>query len=153
MTIHFSSVQSLSRVQLCDPMNRSTSGLPVHHHLLEYTQTHVHWVCEAICHLILFVPFSSCPPSFPASGSFQMSQLVASGGQRIGVSTSTSVLPINTQDWFTFGWTGWISLQPKGLTESSPTPQVKSINSSVLSFSYSPTVTSIHDHWKKHSLD
>ena len=83
-----------------------------------------------------------CPQSFPASGSFPMSQLFASGGQRIGVSASTSVFPMNTQDWSPLGWTGWISLQSKGLQEvqeSSPTPQFKSINSSALSFLYSPT--------------
>ena len=62
------------------------------------------------------IPFSSCPQSFPASGSFQMNQLFASGGQSIGVSASTSVLPINTQDWSPLGWTGWISLQSKGLS-------------------------------------
>ena len=62
------------------------------------------------------VPFSSCPQSFPASGSFQMSQLFASGGQSIGVSALTSVLPMNTQDWSHLGWTGWISLQSKGLS-------------------------------------
>ena len=62
------------------------------------------------------VPFSSCPQSFPASGSFQMSQLFASGGQNIGVSASTSVLPTNIQDWSPLGWTGWISLQSKGLS-------------------------------------
>ena len=62
------------------------------------------------------VPFSSCPQSFPASGSFQMSQLFASGGQSIGVLASTSDLPINTQDWSPLGWTGWISLQSKGLS-------------------------------------
>ena len=120
------------------------------------------------------VPFSSCPQSFPASGSFPMSQLFASGGQSIGVSASTSVLPTNTQDWSPLGWTGWISLQSKGLSrvfsslwpyhpecawshliseESSPTPQFKSINSSVLSFLYSPTLTSLYDHWKNHSVD
>ena len=62
------------------------------------------------------VPFSSCPQSFPASGSFQRSQLFASGGQNTGVSASTSVFPMNTQDWFPLGWTGWISLQSKGLS-------------------------------------
>ena len=62
------------------------------------------------------VPFSSCLQSFPASGSSQMSQLFTSGGQRIGVSASTSVLPVNTQDWFPLGWTGWISFQSKGLS-------------------------------------
>ena len=62
------------------------------------------------------VPFSSCPQSFPASGSFQTSQLFALGGQSIGVSASASVLPMNTQDWSPLGWTGWISLQSKGLS-------------------------------------
>ena len=62
------------------------------------------------------VPFSSCPQSFPASGSFQMSQPFASGGQSIGVSASALVLPMNIQDWFPLGWTGWISLQSKGLS-------------------------------------
>ena len=100
------------------------------------------------------VPFSSCLQSFPASESFQMSQSFASGGQSIGVSASTSVLPINTQDWPPLGWTGWISLQSKDKSpESSPTPQFKSINSSVFNFLYSPTLTSTHDHWKNHSSD
>ena len=62
------------------------------------------------------VPFSSCPQPFPASGSFQMSQLFTSGGQNIGVSASTSVLPMNTLDWSPLGWTGWISSQSKGLS-------------------------------------
>ena len=62
------------------------------------------------------IPFSSCPQSFPASGSFPMSQLFTSGGQSIGVSASTSVLPMNTRDWSPLGWTGWISLQSKGLS-------------------------------------
>ena len=99
------------------------------------------------------VPFSSHLQSFPASGSFQMSQFFASGAQSIGVSASTSVLPMNTQDWSPLGWTGWISLQSKDSQESSPTPQFKSINSLALSFLYSPTLTSIHDYWKNHSLD
>ena len=71
------------------------------------------------CHLTIsssVVPFFSCPQSFPTSGSFQMSQLFASGGPSIGVSASTSVLPMNTQDWFPLGWTCWISLQSKGLS-------------------------------------
>ena len=62
------------------------------------------------------IPFSSCPQSFPASGSFQISQLFTSGGQSTGVSASTSVLPMNSQDWFPLGWTGWIPLQSKGLS-------------------------------------
>ena len=64
------------------------------------------------------IPFSSCPQSFTASGSFQVSQLLASGGQNIGLSASASVLPVNTQDWSPLGWTGWISLQSKGLSRS-----------------------------------
>ena len=98
------------------------------------------------------IPFS-CPQSFPASGSFPMSQLFASGGESIGISASTSVLPMNTQDWSPLGWTCWISLQSKDNQESSPKPQFKSINYSALSFVYSPTLTSIHDYWKNHSLD
>ena len=62
------------------------------------------------------IPFSSCLQSFPASGSFQMSQFFASGGQRTGVSASASVLPMNIQDWFPLGWNGWITLQSKGLS-------------------------------------
>ena len=71
------------------------------------------------CHPIIpssVIPFSSCPRYFPASGSFPMSQLFESGGQRIGVSASTSVFPINIHDWFPWGWTGWISFQSKGLS-------------------------------------
>ena len=98
------------------------------------------------------VPFSSCLQFFPASGSFQMSQFFASGGQSIGISGLSSVLQMNIQDWFPLGWTGWISLQPN-FQKSSPTQQLKSINSLVLSFLYSPTLTSIHDPWKNHSLE
>ena len=102
------------------------------------------------------VPFSSCPQSFPASGSFQMSQLFAWGGQSTGVSASTSVLSMNTQDWSPLEWMDLLvgsPCSPRDSQESSPTPQFKSINSLVLSFLYSPTRTSIHDHWKNHSLD
>ena len=103
------------------------------------------WCRPAISSFV--IPFSSCPQSFPASGSFQMSHFFASGGQSIGVSASTSVLPMNTQDWYPVGWTGLISLQSKGLSRVfSNTTQFKSINSSALSFLYSPTLTSMHDH-------
>ena len=99
------------------------------------------------------VPFSSCPQSLPASEFFPVSQLFTSHGQSIGVSASTSVLPMKTQDWSPLGWTGWISLQSKGLSRVFPKPQFKSINSLALSFLYSPTLASIHVHWKNHSLD
>ena len=79
------------------------------------------------------IPFSHLQ-SFPASRSFQMNELFTSGGQTIGVSASTSVLPMNTQDWFPLAWTGWSPCSPRDSQESSPTPQFKSINSSVLSF-------------------
>ena len=99
------------------------------------------------------VPFSSCPQSFPASGSFQMSHFFTSGGQSIGVSASASVLPMNIQDWFPLGWTGLISLQPKGLLRVFSNTTVQSINSLALSFLYSPTLTSRPDYWKNHSFD
>ena len=112
----FSSVAQLCPT-LCDSVDCSTPGLLVHHQLQEFTQTHVYRVSDAIQPVSSsVVPFSSCLQSFPASGSFQMSQLFASGGQSIGVSASTSVLPINIQDWSPLGWTGWISLQCKGLS-------------------------------------
>ena len=99
------------------------------------------------------IPFSSCPQSFPASGSFQMSQLFTSGVQSIGVSPSASVLPMNIQDWSPLGWTGWISLQSKGLSRVFSNTTVQTISSSVLSFLHSLTLTSIHDNWKNHSLN
>ena len=91
------------------------------------------------------VPFSSWPQSLPATGSFPMSQLFSWGGQNIGVSALASVLPMNTRDWS--------PCSPRDSQESSPTPQFKSINSLALSFLHSSTLTSIHDHWKNHSLD
>ena len=115
-SVQFSSVTQ-SCLTLCEPTNCSTPGLPVHHQLPEFTRTHVHRVGDnhpTISSSV--VPFSSCPQSLPASGSFQMSQPFASGGQRIGVSALASVLPMNTQDRSPLGWTGWISLQSKGLS-------------------------------------
>ena len=107
--------QSCSTV--CDPMNHSTPGLPVHCRLPEFTQTHVHRVGDAIqpSHP-LSSPSPLAPKSLPASGSFPMSQLFAWGGQSIGVSASASVLPMNTQDWSPLGWTAWICFQSKGLS-------------------------------------
>ena len=80
------------------------------------------------------IPFSSHPLSFPASGSFQMSQLFELGGQRIGVSAATSALPMNTQDWSPLGWTGWISLMSKGLSRVFSNTAVQSINSLASAF-------------------
>ena len=99
------------------------------------------------------VPFYYHLQSFPSPGSFSVSQFFISGGQSIGVSVSASILPMNIQDRSSLGWTGWISLQSRGLSRVSPTPQFKSTNSSVLSFLYSPTLTSIHDYWKNQSFN
>ena len=99
-------------------------------------------------YLILCRPLLLPPSIFPSIRFFSNESVLRSDGQSIGVSGSISVLPMNIQDWFPLGWTGWISLQ-----ESSPTPQFKSINPSALSFIYGPTLTSIHDYWKNHSFD
>ena len=109
-----SSVQSLSRVQLCEPKDCSTPGFPVHHQLPELTQTQVHRVGDAIQS---FHPLSSLsPPAFSLSKHQYFFQFFASDGQSIEVSASASVLPMNIQDWFPLEWTGWISLQSKGLS-------------------------------------
>ena len=101
------------------------------------------------------IPFSSHLQSFLVSGSFPMSQFFTSCGQSKGVSASASVFPMNIQDWFPLGWTSWTSLQSKGLSRVffNTTASIKSINSSLLSFLYNPTLTSIHDYWKNHSFD
>ena len=116
LSVQFISVTQLCPI-LCDLKDCSTPGFPAHHQLPEFTQTHVHWVGDVIqpSHPLV-VPFSSCLQSFPASGSFPMSQFFSSGGQSIGVSAPTSVLPMNIQDWFPLGLTGLISLQSKGLS-------------------------------------
>ena len=115
-SVQFSSVTQ-SCPTLCDPTNHSTPGLPVHHHLTEFTQTHVHWVGDAIqpSH-----PLSSPSPPAPNpsqhQGLFQWVNSFAWGGPSIGISASISSLPMNTQDWSPLRWTGWISLQSKGLS-------------------------------------
>ena len=108
----FSSVQSLSRVWLCDPMDCSMPGFPVHHQLLEFVQIHAHWMLSD--HLIFCRPLLLCLQSFPASRSFPMSQVFTSGGQSIRV--SASALPMNIQGWFPLRLIGVISFQPKGLS-------------------------------------
>ena len=103
-----------SCLTLCDPMNRSMPGLPVHRQLSDFTQTHVHQVSDAISSSV--VPFSSCPQSLPASESFPISQLFAWGGQSTRVSALASFLPKKSQGWSPSEWTGWISLQTRGLS-------------------------------------
>ena len=130
--VQFSTVTQLCP-SLCDPMDCSVPGFPVLHQLPKLAQTHVHRVGY---HPTII--YSSCLQSFAASGSFQMSQFFTSGGQSIGVSSSAAVFPMNTQDWFPLGLTGLISLQSK---ESSQTSQFKNNHSLVLSFLYSPTLS------------
>ena len=117
---------------LCDPMNCSMPGLPVHHQLPEFTQTHVHWVSDAIQPFHPVIPFSSCPQSLPASESFPMSQFFAWGGQSTGVPALASFLPKNTQNWSPLEWTGWISLQSKGLSRAFSNTTVQTPKKDVL---------------------
>ena len=154
----YESVQLSSVAQscptLCDPMNGSTPGLPVHHKLLESTQTYIHRVGDTIqpSH-----PLSSpFPPALNLSQHQGFFQWVSSLHQM------AKVLEVHLQHQ-SFQWTPRTDLLQDGLVislciprnsqESSPTPQFKSINSSALSFLYGPTLTSIHDHWKNHSFD
>ena len=108
------------------------------------------------CHpTILFsvIAFSFPLQSFPASGAFQMSPFFASGSQSIGVSASASVPPMNIQDWFPLGWIGWISLQSKGLSRVFFNTTVRKHQFFMLTFLYTPTLTSVHDCWKNQSFD
>ena len=152
-SVQFSSVAQ-SCPTLCDPMNCSMPGLPVHHQLPEFTQTHVHRVGDTIqpSH-----PLSSPSPPAPNPSQHQ--------GLFQWVNSSHEVAKLLKFQLYhqSFQWTPRTDLLYNGLVgypccprdsqESSPTPQFKSINSSALSFLYSPTGTSIHDHWKNHSLD
>ena len=148
----FSSVQSLSHVQLFEtpwiarpPCPSPTPG--VHSDSRPLSQ----WCHPAISSSVL--PLSSCPQSLPASESFPNRQLFAWGGRSTGVSALASFLPKNTQGYLLQNGLVGSPCSPRDSQESSPTPQFKSINSSVLRFLHSPTFTFIHDHWKNHSLD
>ena len=127
-------------------MDCSTPGFPVHNQFLEPTQTHVHRVSDAIQ--------PSHPLSSPSLPTFSLSQhqglfqcpFFASGGQSIGVSASTSVLPMNIQDWSPLGWTGWISCSPRESQESSPTPELFFfLKQSIIYFSYITTCLKTSD--------
>ena len=108
------------------------------------------WYYPAISSSV--IPFSFHLQFFPASGSFPMSHFFTSGGQSTGVSASTLFLPINMQNRFPLGWTGWISLQSKRLSSIFSKTTVQKINSLALSLLYTPTLTSIHDYWKNQSF-
>ena len=151
--LQFTSVTQ-SCLTLCESMNRSTPSLPVHHQLLELTQTHVHWVGDAIQ--------PSHPLSSPSSPALNLSQ---DQGLFKWVSSSHQVAKVSELQCQhqSFQWTPRTDLlqnrlvgspcSPRDSQESSPTPQFKGINSLVFSFLYSPTLTSIHDYWKNHSFD
>ena len=153
ISIQFSSVPQ-SCPTFCDPMNHSTPGLPVHHQLPEFTQTHVHWVGDAIqpSH-----PLSSSSPPAPNPSQHQGLFQWVNSSQEVA-----KVLEFQLQHQ-SFQWTPRADLLQNGLvgspcsprdsTEFSPKLQFKSINSLALSFLHSPTLTSKHDHWKNHSLD
>ena len=137
---------------LCDPMDCSTPGLPVHHHLLKFVQVHVHCTSDAVqpSHR-LDTLFSFCPQSFPASGTFPMSPLFTSNDQNPGASASTSVLPVNIQGWSPLRLTGVISLLSKGLSGvfSSTTVWMQQFFGALPSLA----LTTVHDLWEDHSLD
>ena len=124
---------------LFDPMDYSMAGFPVFHHLLEFAQMHVHWVGDAIQPSR---PLLLLPSIFPTSGYFPVSHFFTSGGENTGASASASFLPMNIQGWVPLGLTGLIWL-PRDSQASSPTPQLKSNNSSALSLLYGPTLTSV----------
>ena len=104
-------------------------------------------------HLILCRPLLLLPPIPPSIRVFSNESALHIRWPKYWSFSFNISLPMNTQDWSPLKWTGWISCSPKDSQESSPTPKFKSINSSVLRFLHSPTLTSIHDHWKNHSLD
>ena len=134
-------------------MDYSTPGLPVHHQFLDFLKLKSIELVMPSNLSSSVVPFSSHLQSFPASGSFPMSQFCTSGGQSIGVSASASVLPMSIQNWFPSRLSSWIPRNPRDSQESFPTSQFKSINSSALSFLYGLNFPSIHDYWKNHSFD
>ena len=151
---HFSTVQSLSRVRLCNPMNRSTPGLPVHHQLPEFTQIHVHQVSDAIQQSH---PLSSPSPPAPNPSQHQSLFQWVNSSREVAKVLQFQLQQHSFQrnpraDLLQNGLVG-SPCSPRNSQESSPTPQFKSINSSALSFLHSPTFTSIHDHRKNHSLD
>ena len=148
----FSSVAQLCQT-LCDPLDCCTSGFHMHHQLPSFLML---MSIEAVMPSTIWssvIPVFSCLQSFPASGSFPVSQFFTSGGQSIGVSASTSALPVNIQDWFPLGWTGWISLQSKGLSTvfSNTTVQKHQFFYTQVSLQSSSHI--IHNYWKSHSFD
>ena len=135
-------------------MNHSTPGLPVHHQLPEFTQTHIHRVSDAIQPSILCRPLLLLPPIPPSIRVFSNESTLCMRWPKYW-SFSFSIIPSKEHPGvisFRMDWLDLLAVQGP-LQESSPTPQFKSINSSALSLLHSPTLKSIHDHWRNHSLD
>ena len=152
-SVQFSSVTQ-SCPTLCDPMNHSTPGLPVHHHLPEFTRTHIHRVSDAIQPSHPLSPLLLLPPIPPSFKVFSNESTLRMRWPKYW-SFSFSIIPSKEIP-------GLISFRmdclefpcsPRDSKESSPQPQFKSINSSVFSLLHSPTLTSMYDHWKNHSFD
>ena len=138
---------------LCDSMNCSTPGLPVHHQLLEFTQTHVHRSVMPSTNLILCHPLLLLPPIPPSIRVFSSESTLHMRWVKYW-SFSFSISPSNEHPGLVSFRMDWLYLfAVQGTLKTPPTPQFRSISSSVLSFLHSPTLTSIHDHWKKHILD
>ena len=140
-------VESQSHVQLFYLMGHRTPVSTALHYLLAFAQIHIHWVGDATALSSFWIQL------LPASGSFPMNWLFASGGQSIGASASATGLPMNIQGWFPLGLTGLISLQSKELSRVFSSPQLKSTNSLTFSLLYDPTLTSVHAYWKNYSFD
>jgi len=132
---------------LCNPKDCSMPGFLVLHYLLEFAQTHIHWVSDATqpSHPL----WSPSPPAFNLSQDQDLlNEFFVSGDHSTGASASASVLPMNIQDWFPLGLTGWYPCCPRGSQESSPA-QFKGINSLALSLLYGPTLTFVQEYQKK----
>ena len=150
--IQFSSVAQ-SYPTLWDTMNYSTPGLPVHHQLLEFTQTYDQESVIPSNHLILSCPLLLLPSIFPSITVFSNDSAFSIRWPSIRVSASASVLSMNIQNWFPLGWLFGSPCSTRDSHESSPTPQFKNIRFLALSFLYSPTLTSTLDYRKNHSFD
>ena len=127
--------------------------LPCLHYLLEFAQTHVHWVNDAIQPSHPLCPLLLLPLIFPASRSFSMSWLFPWAGQSIGVSARASVFQWTFRIDCLQDWLVWSPCSPRDSRESSLAPQFKGINSLAFSLLYGPTLTSVHDYWKNHSFE
>ena len=150
-SVQFSSVAQ-SCLTLCNPMDCSTPGLPVHHQLLEFTQIHVHWVSDAIQPSLLCHPLLLLPSIFPSIWSFANESAVCIRWPKYW-SFIFNICPSNVYSVLISFRIDWSPCSPWETQESSPAPQCKSINSLALSLLYGPSLTCIHDYWKNHSFD